>query len=166
MVKKYQVEKYSSELMRRHQTPRKGDKSPYARRSRKVLDSALCISDSRYWIPDPLSVEHGFRIPIVRGIPDSKAQDSGFHKQKFSRFRNLDYFSWGDTIKRTQNGEYLDTEFTEIRDFSPKDIALNIYRIYMTFFFIGKEKERSQRVTDVECDESQTKSIFSKILRN
>ena len=52
------------------------------------------------WIPDSWSVEYGFRIAIISGIPDSlrcilysKAQDSGFlsknlldselHKQKF-----------------------------------------------------------------------------------
>ena len=41
----------------------------------------------------------GFRIPVVNGIPDSyscfsdsKAQDSGFHEEKFPRFRN----PWGD----------------------------------------------------------------------
>ena len=42
-----------------------------------------------------LSVERGFWILIVRGIPDSlscipdsKAQDSKFYKQKFPGFRN------------------------------------------------------------------------------
>ena len=42
-----------------------------------------------------LSVELGFWIPIVSGIPDSlscipdsKAQDCGFHKQNFHGFRN------------------------------------------------------------------------------
>ena len=47
----------------------------------------------RYWIPDSLSVDLGFRILIVSGIPDSlscipdsKAQDSGFQKQKFPGF--------------------------------------------------------------------------------
>jgi len=41
-----------------------------------------------------LSAELGFWIPIVggisdslSGIPDSKGPDSGFHKEKFSRFR-------------------------------------------------------------------------------
>jgi len=41
-----------------------------------------------------LSVERGFWIPIVSGIPDSlscipdsKAQESGLHKQNFPRFR-------------------------------------------------------------------------------
>ena len=37
-----------------------------------------------------LSVELGFWIPIVSEIPDSKAQDSGFHKQKFP-----DFLTWG-----------------------------------------------------------------------
>ena len=43
------------------------------------------LSPPPYWIPDSLSVELGFRIPIVRGnldslsrIPDSSAHDSGF----------------------------------------------------------------------------------------
>ena len=43
-----------------------------------------------HWILDSLSVKFGFRIPIVSEIPDSlsclpdsKAQDSGYHKQKF-----------------------------------------------------------------------------------
>ena len=53
-----------------------------------------------FWIPrsgfrisGTLSVEHGFRISVVRGIPDSlscnpdgKAQDSGLHKQEFPGF--------------------------------------------------------------------------------
>ena len=53
------------------------------------MDSGFQLPDSRSF-----SVELGFRIRIVSGIPDSytcipdsKAQDSGFHKQKFPRFR-------------------------------------------------------------------------------
>ena len=79
---------------------------------KKYSVETLCISDSRYWIPDPLSVEYRFRIPIVRGILDSKAHDS--------RFRNPDYFSWGDTIKRTENGEYLDRIYRDKRLFPKK----------------------------------------------
>ena len=58
------------------------------------------ILDSPPWIPIPgsghssLSMELGFQIPIVNGIPDSlscipdsKARDSGLHKQNFLRFR-------------------------------------------------------------------------------
>ena len=33
-----------------------------------------------------VSVELGFRVPIAFGIPDSKAPDSGFHKEKFPGF--------------------------------------------------------------------------------
>ena len=46
----------------------------------------LWISESRCWIPDSLTVELGFPIPIVSGIhdslssiPDSKDQDFRFH---------------------------------------------------------------------------------------
>ena len=53
------------------------------------MDSGFHLLDSRSF-----SVELGFRIRIVSGIldsytciPDSKAQDSGFHKQKFPTFR-------------------------------------------------------------------------------
>ena len=46
----------------------------------------------------------GFWIPIFSRIPDSlcwipdsKAQDSGFHKQKIPGFRNPDSLTWGET---------------------------------------------------------------------
>ena len=46
------------------------------------------ISDSKYWNPVFLSVELGFQVPNLSGIPDSlscipdsKAQDSGFNKK-------------------------------------------------------------------------------------
>ena len=45
---------------------------------------------------DSLSVVLGFQIPVVSGIPDSKARDSGFRKQKFSRFRIPDFLTWVD----------------------------------------------------------------------
>ena len=55
---------------------------------------SICLSfwirDSRYWMPDSLLVELGFRIPVISGIPDSlrfitdsKAHDSRFHKSNF-----------------------------------------------------------------------------------
>ena len=63
---------------------------PLKARSRHVRESKT-ILDSKPWIPDSLSVELGFRIPIVSGfipdslscIQDSKAQDSGFHSKNF-----------------------------------------------------------------------------------
>ena len=78
-----------------------------------ILDSSPYILDSRYGILYSLSVELGFRISIVDGIldslsciPDSNAQDSGFHKsnfpdsrfhkQKFPGFPNLDLLTWGE----------------------------------------------------------------------
>ena len=70
--------------------------SSHVRESRTVLDSGFHAVDSGFQLLDSrsLSVELGFWIPIVSGIPDSHsciqdsmAQDSGFHKQKFLRFR-------------------------------------------------------------------------------
>ena len=36
-----------------------------------ILDSTLWTPDSRYWIPESLSLELRFQILIVSGIPDS-----------------------------------------------------------------------------------------------
>ena len=67
------------------------------------------IQDSRgFWIPGTeffsLSVKLGFRILIVRGIPDPtscnpdyNAEDSEFHKKQFPGFRNLDSLNMGRT---------------------------------------------------------------------
>ena len=64
--------------------------APCKGRQSCVLDSTPWIPDSRYWIPYSLSVELGFRIPMVSGIPDSlscfldsKVQDSGFQNQNW-----------------------------------------------------------------------------------
>ena len=55
-----------------------------------ILDSTLWISRFQYWIPYfSKKLELGFRIPIVGGIPDSKDQDSVFHKRICSGFRIL-----------------------------------------------------------------------------
>ena len=55
-----------------------------------ILDSTLWISRFLYWIPYfSKKLELGFRIPIVGGIPDSKDQDSVFHKRICSGFRIL-----------------------------------------------------------------------------
>ena len=85
---------------------------PLKARSRHVRESKT-ILDSKPWIPDSLSVELGFRIPIVSGfipdslscIQDSKAQDSGFHSKNFkcwiqdSTRKNFpDSFTWGEPV--------------------------------------------------------------------
>ena len=83
--------------------------SPHVRESKTVLDSGFHITDSGFRIPGPgfqsLSVELGFRIPIASGIqdslrcvPDSKAQDSGFHKHTFPGLRNPDSLTWSDFV--------------------------------------------------------------------
>ena len=43
------------------------------------------ILDSSTWIPHSFSVEIGFRITIISGIPDSKVLDSGFYRQKLKK---------------------------------------------------------------------------------
>ena len=62
------------------------------KRPKTVLDSRFHAVDSRFHVLDSgfFVSEIWIRIPIVSGIPDSlsclpdsKAQDSGFHKQKF-----------------------------------------------------------------------------------
>ena len=66
--------------------------SPRVRESKSDLDSGSHAVDFGFQLLDPgsSSVELGFRIPFISGIPDflscipdSKAQDSGFHKQSF-----------------------------------------------------------------------------------
>ena len=60
--------------------------------SKTAIGTEFYAMDSKF---QSLSVERGFWIPIVSGIPDSlscipdsKAQESGLHKQNFPRFRN------------------------------------------------------------------------------
>ena len=56
---------------------------PQVRESETFLDSELQAVDSGFQF---LSEELGLWIPIVSGIPESKAQECGFHKQIFLRF--------------------------------------------------------------------------------
>ena len=65
-------------------------------KSKTVWDSGFHTVDSGFQVVviPVRSVELGFQMPIVSGIPDSfscvpdsKAQDSGFHKQNFPGFR-------------------------------------------------------------------------------
>ena len=89
----------------------------HVRESKTLLDSGFHAVDSGFQLLDsrPFPAELWFWIWIVSGIPDSytcipdsKAQDSRFHKQKFPRFwisnakfpgfRNPDSFTWGELI--------------------------------------------------------------------
>ena len=66
-----------------HNTPRTSRQSllgvtPIHERESKteswILESTPCILDSSNWIPGILSVERGFWIPLMSGIPDSTAK--------------------------------------------------------------------------------------------
>ena len=63
------------------------------------MDSGFQVLDSKSF-----SVDLGFRIPIVSGIPDSyscipdsKAQDSGFNKKKISNIPDSIYKNFPDS---------------------------------------------------------------------
>ena len=90
--------------------------SPLVRESKTLLDSGFHAVDSGFQLLDSrsFSVELGFQIRIVRGIPDSytcipdsKAQDSGFQMQKFPGFRNPDSFTWCDSFMNKVETEIL-----------------------------------------------------------
>ena len=59
----------------------------HVRESKTVLDSGFFVSG----IPDSL-----------RCIPDSKAPDSGFHKQKFPGFGSQEFRTWGEKAAVTK----------------------------------------------------------------
>ena len=83
--------------------PSASNTSPHARESKTVVDSGFHAVESGFRAGTGrlcLSVELGFWIPIVSRIPaDSKAQDSGFSKQKFPRFQNLDSLTRGGNLQ-------------------------------------------------------------------
>ena len=85
-----------------------GNFSPHVRESKTLLDSGFHAVDSGFHLLDSrsFSVELGFRIRIVSGIPDSytcipdfKAQNSGFQMQKFPGFWNPDSVTWGEIFQ-------------------------------------------------------------------
>ena len=76
-----------------------------------ILDSAPWILDSVYWIPDlSVDVDSRFqlsvrcRIPMWSCIPDWKAQDSGFQKQKTSKIPDTTCKNFPDSFTC---GEYM-----------------------------------------------------------
>lgn len=83
-----------------------------------------------FWTPRPTIPDSGIRITF-RGAIQSKEQ-------------------------RTVN---IQTESTEIRDFSPKRYSSEYLKYLHDVLLYGKK-----RVIAVECDESQTKSIIKKLL--
>ena len=84
---------------------------------RKQYNDAQCkgIKDSGSHCVDfglkYLSVELGFWIQNVSGIPDSTSKifpDLKFHKEKFPGFLNLDSITWGDLMLHSKI--YLKTD--------------------------------------------------------
>ena len=72
-----------------------GKESPFVRSSKTVLDSGLHAVDSGFQALDSRFFVSGtWTRDSLSCIPDSKAQDSGFHKQKFLAFRNPDYLTY------------------------------------------------------------------------
>ena len=72
---------------------------PYERESKTVLECEHHAVDLEYLvsgigIPDSNRVS-GIPDSLSR-VPDSETQNSGFHKQKLSRFQNADYLKWGE----------------------------------------------------------------------
>ena len=119
--------------------------SPHVRESKTVLDSGFNFVSSGFQVllSTSFSVELGFRIPIVNGIPDSyscipdsnahdsrlhmqnfprfriprekNSQYSGFHMQKFPGFRNPDSLIWGDWYLLRWIGLWSTSSITAIR---------------------------------------------------
>ena len=80
-----------------------------------ILDSAPWIPDSNYWILHLYSVDLGFRIPDFNScIPDSKAEDSGFRKQKFSAFPHMGRFFYIFLVKVVQVRKHTPILFPEV----------------------------------------------------
>ena len=61
--------------------------SSNVRESKTVLDSGLSVTHSGFQVLNSSL----FSVKSLSFIPDSKSQDSRFHKRKFPGFRNLDY---------------------------------------------------------------------------
>ena len=66
-----------------------------------MLEFTLWILDSRYWIPDSMSVSFRLQIPIFSGIPDSlnwitdsKARDSGIPQVGHFEITAVSRFLW------------------------------------------------------------------------
>ena len=65
--------------------------SSHVRESKTVLDSGFHVTHSGFQVLNSSL----FSVKSLSFIPDSKSQDSRFHKHKFLRFRNLGSLTWG-----------------------------------------------------------------------
>ena len=66
----------------------------------KVIQAGHYLMDSGFHRIDLGDVQVlDFWFQSLSWFPDSKAHDSGFHKQKFPGFQNPDCFTWDETLK-------------------------------------------------------------------
>ena len=90
--------------------------SPHIRESKTVLDSGFQALNSRFQMLDStLSVELGFRIPIVSWILDSKARDYGFQKQRFPVFQDPDSLIWGELCRIVVVSTFTLSRMSEVK---------------------------------------------------
>ena len=126
------------------------------------LDSTPWIPDSRYWIPNSLSVELGYRIPIVSGIPDSfscipdsKTQDSNSTTKNFpdSRIR-IPYFHGGDHgIEKLQQLKLLRWSFESQIDNLDFHAPCRPIKVNFNLYNFGiNDKWKWNEVTKVDLD--------------
>ena len=126
----------------------------------KTTDSVemLCISDSRYWIPDPLSEEYRFRIPnsefqSFEGFwtPRLRIPDSGIR----ITFR-------GAIQSKEHRMVNIQTESTEIRDFSPKRYSSEYLKYLHDVLLYGKKKSDRRRMRRISNQKHNKKIIIFK----
>ena len=110
----------------------------------------LWIPDSRYWIPVFFSrtLDSGFQSLVGFRIP--KTLDSGFHKQKFPGFQNLDSLTWGNrklrhVLQMQQIFQFLEKNKLKCwwyvlcsRDFF--DIPSRLFQHYSKYMFSNQKK--------------------------
>lgn len=124
---------------------------------KKYSVEMLCISDSRYWIPDPLSEEYGFRIPnsefqSFEGFwtPRLRIPDSGIR----ITFR-------GAIQSKEHRMVNIQTESTEIRDFSPKRYSSE-YLKYLPNVLLQEKKSDRRRTRRISNQKHNKKYIIFK----
>ena len=82
---------------------------------KEIQDSLRFWIPRRYWILHLYSVDLGFRIPdFYSCIPDSKAQDSRFHEQKFPGFPHMGRFFYIFLVKVLQVRKHTPISFPEV----------------------------------------------------
>ena len=94
-----------------------------------AVHSGYRVLDSRFFITGTWT-QHSIRYPGIPDslswIPNSKAQDSRFYKEKIPGFRNLDCLTWGERLYKpniSQNLTSLIEAVTCVVDWTVKTTA-------------------------------------------